>query len=60
MTSKIKLSSDNTKKEEVYNIDLDINLKYNILNENNNIPINYIRNRMKEHFLEISDKSIPN
>ena len=52
--------SDNTKKEEVYNIDLDINLKYNILNENNNIPINYIRNRMKEHFLEISDKSIPN
>ena len=52
--------NDNTKKEEVYNIDLDINLKNNILNENNNIPINYIRNRMKEHFLEISNKSIPN
>ena len=52
--------NDNTKKEEVYNIDLDINLKNNILNEDNNIPINYIRNRMKEHFLEISNKSIPN
>lgn len=52
--------NDNTKKEEVYNIDLDIKLKNNILNENNNIPINYIRNRMKEHFLEISNKSIPN
>lgn len=52
--------NDDTKKEEAYNIDLDINLKNNILNENNNIPINYIRNRMKEHFLEISYKSIPN
>ena len=52
--------NDDTKKEEAYNIDLDINLKNNILNENNDIPINYIRNRMKEHFLEISYKSIPN
>ena len=49
-----------TKKEEVYNIDLDIELKTNVLNEKNNLPINYIRSRMKDHFFEISNKSIPN